>query len=223
MPQHVIQRGTNRSVIFVADADYRFFRACLREACNEHGCQVHAYVLMTNHVHLLMTPMSASGIADAIQSVGRRYARRFNDTYQRTGHLWGGRYKATLVDTEQYLWACHQYIELNPVRAGLTADPGAYRWSSHRANALGDTDTLVTPHERYHALGPDARVRRGAYRAFFSEVVSDSTLRTIRDATNKGWPLGSKRFREEVAALLARRTQPAFRGRRPRRKDEIGV
>jgi len=223
MPQHVIQRGTNRSVLFAADADYHFFRECLGEACAEHRCRIHAYVLMTNHVHLLITPASASGIGDAMQAVGRRYARRFNDTYQRTGHLWDARYKATLVDTEQYLWACHQYIELNPVRAGLAAHPGQYRWSSYRANAFGHIDAVVTPHEQYRALGPDARARQAAYRTLFNVELPESALTTIRDSTNKGWPIGGKRFREEVAELLARRTQPAFRGRRARRKDEIGV
>jgi putative transposase len=223
MPQHVIQRGNNRSALFVADSDYRFFRDCLRVACERHGCHVHAYVFMTNHVHLLMTPTSASSIAKVMQSVGRRYVRRFNDTHQRTGTLWEGRYKATLVDTEQYLLTCHRYIELNPVRAGLVPDPRRYPWSSHRANAFGASDPLVTPHERFHALGPDARTRRAAYRALFSDSPSDSTLGAIRDATNGGWALGSRRFRDEIASLLARRTLPALRGRRPRRKDENRV
>ena len=223
MSQHVIQRGTNRSALFAADSDYRFFRECLRTACKQHRCQVHAYVFMTNHVHLLMTPTTASGLGKVMQSVGRRYVQRFNDTYQRTGTLWEGRYRATLVDSEEYLLACHRYIELNPVRAGLVGDPGDYPWSSHGANALGARDPLVTPHERYHALGGDARARQAAYRALFGETLPDSTLGAIRDATNGGWALGSKRFRDEIAALLARRTQPGRRGRRPRRNDEIRV
>lgn len=220
MPQHVIQRGNNRSVIFLAHADYRFFGDCLRAACDLHGCQVHAYAFMTNHVHLLMTPATASGIADVMQSVGRRYVRRFNDTHQRTGTLWEGRYKATLVDTEHYLLACYRYIELNPVRAGLVRAPRDYCWSSYRANALGGRDPLVTPHERFHALGGEARSRQGAYRALFSDELPDSTLDAIRDATNTGWALGTKRYRDEIAALLARRTQPAPQGRRPRWNDE---
>jgi len=116
--------------MFVAGSDYRFFSQCLRAACEQFGCLLHAYVFMTNHVHLLVTPTTASSIAKVMQSVGRRYVRRFNDTYLRTGTLWEGRYKATLVDSEQYLLACYRYIELNPVRARLVADPRAYPWSS---------------------------------------------------------------------------------------------
>lgn len=213
VPQHVIQRGNNRSAIFAADSDYRFFRDCLRSACEAHACQVHAYALMTNHVHLLITPTTASGIGDAMQSVGRRYVQRFNVAHQRTGTLWEGRYKATLIDSEQYLFACYRYIELNPVRAGLAGDPREYRWSSYRANAFGVPDRLVTPHARYDALGPDARGRQAAYRAMFGDTLSDGTLTAIRDATNRGWALGSKQFRTEIAALLSRRVEPARRCR----------
>jgi putative transposase len=222
MPQHVIQRGVNRSVMFVAGCDYRFFSECLRAACEQRGCQLHAYVFMTNHVHLLMTPTTASGIAKVMQSVGRRYVRRFNDTYHRTGTLWEGRYRATLVDSEQYFLACHRYIELNPVRAGLVADPRDYPWSSYRANALGAADPLVTPHERYQGLGANVSDRQRAYRELCS-ALPDSTLADIRDATNGGWALGGKRFRDEMATLLARRTQPGPPGRRPRRNDENRV
>jgi len=215
MPQHVIQRGTNRSVLFVADSDYRFFLDCLRTACEKYGCHVHAYVLMTNHVHLLLTPTTASGIGRMLQSVCRRYVRRFNDTYERTGTLCQGRYKATVVDTDQYLFACHRYIELNPVRAGLVADPRHYPWSSHGANALGASDPLVTPHERYLALDRDACTRQAAYRALFRAALPDSVLADIRNATHTGWALGSKRFRDEITTLLARHTDPATKGLSP--------
>ena len=144
IPQHVTQRGTNRSAIFVADADYRFFHECLRAACEKHGCHVHAYVLMSNHVHLLLTPATGSAIGRVMQTVCRRYVQRFNDTHERTGTLCQGRYKATVVDTEQYLFACHRYIELNPVRAGLARNARDYTWSSHRGNAFGVTDHLVS-------------------------------------------------------------------------------
>jgi len=221
MPQHVIQRGNNRSTLFVTDSDYRFFHGILREACELHGCQVHAYVLMRNHVHLLMTPSTASGISTVMQTVGRRYVRCFNDAHGRTGTLWEGRFKATLVDTERYLLACHRYIELNPVRAGLVPHPQDYRWSSHRANALGASDTLVTPHEHYETLGRDTLGRLSAYRALFGDVLPDATLDEIRSATNSGWALGSKKFRDEVSTLLARRAQPALKGRPPRRNDPI--
>ena len=158
-----------------------------------------------------------------MQAVGRRYVRWFNDTYERTGTLWEGRFKATVVDTDHYLLACYRYIELNPVRGGLVADPGHYRWSSYRANALGTDNPLVTPHERYDALGTDAAHRQLAYRVLIGAVIPDVTLDEIRSATNAGWALGGKRFRDEIAALLARRTQPAIRGARARKKDVIRI
>ena len=205
--------------MFGITADYQFFRDCLRAACEKHGCRMHAYVFMTNHVHLLVTPSTASGVSSVMQMVGRRYVRHFNDAYDRTGALWEGRYKATIVGPFDYLMACHQYIELNPVRAGLCEDPRDYRWSSFRANALGETDRLVTPHERYDALGRDAPARQSAYRALFRDGLSDKRLAEIRDATNRGWALGSKRFRDEVAKLLARRVEPARTSRRVRKND----
>lgn len=223
MTQHVIQRGNNRSVICASPRDLRLLHEFLRTACERYGCHVHAYVFMTNHLHLLITPTTASGISRVLQTVGRRYAQWFNAVYDRTGHLWGGRYKATVIDSEQYLFACYRYIELNPVRAGMARNPRAYRWSSYRANALGAPDPLVTPHERYQMLAQDAADRQSAYRVLFAESLPDSTLAEIRDATNKGWALGNKRFRDEVAALLARRSEPAVRGRRPRKNDEIRV
>jgi putative transposase len=207
IPQHVVLRGNNKSIVFVEHADYSYFREALQVACVRYGCEVHAYVLMTNHVHLLVTPSTPCGIPRVMQSVGRRYVRRFNEIYGRSGHLWGGRYRAIAVETERYLFTCYRYIELNPVRAALVTDPHDYPWSSHRANAFGITDSLVTHHERYTGLGRDRPSQQFAYRALFSEAISESTLAEIRNATNKTWALGSRRFRDEVAAHLARRTQ----------------
>ena len=187
MAQHVIQRGNNRSVMFATPADYRFLHRCLREACERHGCRVHAYVFMANHFHLLMTATTDDGVSRVMQTAGRRYVRSFNDLYRRTGTLWEGRFRATVVDTDHYLLACHRYIELNPVRAGLVKSAGDYSWSSYRANAFGKHDPLVTPHELYLALGADARGRRSAHRALVDDGVSDSTLGEIRGATNGGW------------------------------------
>ena len=219
--QHVIQRGNNRSAMFAAPADYRFLHRCLREACDEHGCRVHAYVFMTNHFHLLMTATTADGVSRVMQTVGRRYVRYFNDLYQRTGTLWDGRFRATLVQTDRYLLACHRYIELNPVRAGLVTALADHPWSSYGASAFGAYDSLVRSHEAYLALDADPRRRQSAYRALVDDGLSDSMLDDIRSATNGGWVLGTKRFREEIAALLGRRTQAGRRGRRPRKKDEI--
>jgi len=209
--------------MFAARADYLLLHECLTAASKAHGCRVHAYAFMTNHIHVLVTPTTAEGVSEMMQTAGRRYVRRFNDAYQRTGTLWEGRYKATVVEIERYLIACHRYIELNPVRAGLVERPAQYQWSSYRANAFGARDPLVTPHESFHALGPDARAWRRAYRALVEEGLPDSTLNEIRDATNGGWALGNDRFREEIAELVGRRAQRATRGRPPRRKDEIRI
>jgi putative transposase len=145
-PQHVIVRGNNRTEIFCAEADYRFYLEKLQSACDKHCCEVHAYVLMTNHVYLLITPHEGQSLSKALQMLGRYSVQYFNDCYQRTGTLWEGRYKATLIDTEAYLLTCMRYIELNPVRAGMVSHPSQYLWSSYRQNALGQPDDLVTPH-----------------------------------------------------------------------------
>jgi putative transposase len=210
--QHVIQRGNNRVPTFATSVDYQFFRECLQTACAQHGCEIHAYIFMPNHVHLLMTPSSDDGIGKAMQSVGRRYVQHFNRAYRRTGTLWEGRYRATLIDSERYLLACYRYVELNPVRAGLVRRPEDYPWSSHRANAFGISDDLVTPHERYSALGAVAVTRRAAYRALFENALDEATLRKIRDTTNKAWVLGNDRFRREIERVLHRRTEPLSRG-----------
>ncbi len=211
-PQHVIQRGNNRSAIFACHADYRTFQQYLVTACNRYGCWVHAYVLMTNHVHLLMTPRAERGIAKVMQSLGRRYVGYFNALHQRTGTLWEGRYRATLIDSDRYLLTCYRYIELNPVRSGQAVHPEECRWSSYRANALGLRDPLITPHERYSALGADIESRCAAYRALFVTPVDAATLIDIRESTHKGWALGNDRFRAEVTTLLKRRAHPLSKG-----------
>jgi len=210
-PQHVIQRGNNRSAMFVATADYLYFLECLAAACTRHRCALHAYVLMTNHVHLLLTPGTASGIPKVMQSVGGRYVRYFNSVYARTGTLWEGRYRATVVDSARYLMECYRYIELNPVRAGMVADPARYPWSSHGAHALGTPDPLLDPHAIYRALGADDAARRAAYRAFCSGPADLATIRAIRDATNNAWALGGDRFRHEVGMTSSRRAHPIYR------------
>ena len=146
-PQHVIVRGNNREPIFYAEEDYRFYLEKLQQACEKHQCDLHAYVLMTNHVHLLITPHTEDGISKSLQMLGRYYVQYFNHTYQRTGTLWEGRYKATLIDSERYLLTCYRYIELNPVRAeGMVDHPSEYPWSSYRYNVVGESDPLVVPH-----------------------------------------------------------------------------
>jgi putative transposase len=219
-PQHVIQRGNNRGVIFFAEEDYVFYLACLREACDQHGSAVHAYVFMTNHVHLLLTPDTSSSIAKVMQSVGRRYVQYVNYTYRRTGTLWEGRYKATLIDSEHYLLICSRYIELNPVRAGMVAHPGDYPWSSYRAHAHGQSDVVLHDHPLYLALGNTDRARQDAYRELFNVQLDPETVHLIRESTNKAWALGNDRFRQEIEAALQRRTRPLPRGGARRQNAE---
>ena len=204
-PLHLIQRGNNRSVSFFADEDYQFYCDTLLQASRRFGCAIHAYVLMTNHVHLLLTPDDDLASARMMQAVGRRYVRYVNDRYRRTGTLWEGRYKSSIVDSERYLLVCSRYIELNPIRAEMVADPSQYRWSSYRHNAYGESDELITSHPLYHALGRDALDQQSAYRALFSAHLDTQTLEAIRDATNNSTVLGNERFREQIEAALKRR------------------
>ncbi len=211
-PQHVIQRGNNREVIFVSDDDYRFYLKSLEDACKQHRCDVHAYVLMTNHVHLLMTPNTEDGISKVMQSLGRRYVQYFNYTYDRTGTLWEGRYKATLIDSEQYLLTCSRYIELNPIRAQMVNHPSEYPWSSYRCNALGKVNELVAPHLLYKRLGKSSDERRKAYRQLFRTRITEITLEEIREATNKAWVMGNDRFKTKIEKLTSRQATPKTRG-----------
>ncbi len=211
-PQHVIQRGNNRDVIFVSDDDYKFYLEKLQAACARFECELHAYVLMTNHVHLLLTPQTEGGIGKVMQSVGRYYVQYFNYKYKRTGTLWEGRYKATLLDSEVYLLTCSRYIELNPVRAGMVDAPADYPWSSYASNALGEDSSLIKPHEIYLALGSNEVERCEAYRALFASHTDSDIFNEIRHATNKSWVLGSGRFKDRIEELTNRQAVPKKRG-----------
>ncbi|HEY2344937.1 MAG TPA: transposase [Xanthomonadaceae bacterium] len=204
VPQHVIQRGNDRQPCFASDDDRERYLQDLREAAARHEVAVHAYVLMTNHVHLLATPPARHAIAAMMQALGRRYVAYFNHTWQRTGTLWEGRYKACVVDTDRYLLTCYRYIELNPVRAAMVEGPAAYRWSSHRCNANGESDALVVPHERYLALGDTGPARQSAYRAIFAEAISSDELARIRDYLQQQRALGDRRFQGQVEELAGR-------------------
>lgn len=197
-PLHVIQRGNNRASIFVDHDDYSRYRQVVRDTSERAGCAIHAYVLMTNHVHLLMTPDHALGAAYMMQAIGRRYVRYFNNRYGRTGTLWEGRFRSTLIDSNRYFFTCSRYVELNPARAGVVSDPGAYRWSSYRCNADGEPDPLVTPHALYQDLGVTPAERETAYRAMFATVLMDSDVAAIRTATNANTVLGEASFCEEL-------------------------
>jgi len=212
-PQHIIVRGNNRDPIFFEDADYEFYIEKLRQACLKHACELHAYVLMTNHVHLLVTPQTEYGLGKMMQMIGRYYVRYFNDTYNRTGTLWEGRYKATLVDSERYLLTCYRYIELNPVRApDMVEYPAEYPWSSYRYNALGQENKGVTPHAEYLKLGVTTDERQQAYRDLFNTHLTDKTLAEIQESTNKAWVLGSVYFKEKIEQHVNRRSSPLPKG-----------
>jgi putative transposase len=211
-PHHVIVRGVNRQPIFAAEEDREYFLERLSTAVTQFGCAVHCYVLMTNHVHLLITPSEQDGLPGAMHNLGLYYVRYFNRLYERTGTLFEGRYKSCVVDTDRYALACYRYIELNPVRAGLAPTPCAYPWSSHDCNAYGKPDPLVTCNAAYLALGADAPDRQRAYRAFLAQGISDADLQEIRDCTRTSWALGSERFRNELERRIERRCQPKRRG-----------
>jgi putative transposase len=204
LPLHVIQRGNDRAPIFGGRDDLRFFRKCLLRASREHGVAIHAYVLMTNHVHLLVTPMLATSVPKMMQSIGRVYVQYFNAAHHRTGTLWEGRHKPAIVDEERYLLTCMRYIEVNPVRAHMVASPAEFLWSSFRANACGADDDLLSPHPIYRRLGGSPEARQAAYRALFQSSIPDDELCVIRDATRNAWALGSATFRSKIAGLCRR-------------------
>ena len=189
-PHHVIQRGNNRSPMFVSEADRLFYLICLAEIFPTHGVAIHAIVLMTSHVHLLVTPAESKSIPRAMKALGCRYVRYFNHAHQRTGTLLEGRYRSTLVDTVRYFLTCMCYIESNAVRAGIVNRPEDYRWSSYRTNALGsDSSVLLTPHQVYLELGQTRAARESAYRHLFQRPLPPEDLEAIRRSTNKGWVL----------------------------------
>jgi putative transposase len=190
LPHHVIQRGNDRQAVFREDADYMRYLGWLREVASAQGLAVHAYVLMPNHVHLLVTPPTDSALSKAMQSLGRRYVRWFNDKYGRTGTLWEGRFRASVIDADRYLLACSRYIELNPVRAGIVAAPELYRWSSCAHHAGMRVDPLVTDHPLVWALGNTPFERQLAYRRLFEADLAPEVLDALRSATNRGRALG---------------------------------
>jgi putative transposase len=191
VPVHVIQRGNNRTPTFHETQDYTRYRALLDGARRRTGCAIHAYVLMTNHVHLLVTPARPTAVSEMMQIVGRRYVRYFNDRYVRTGTLWEGRFRAAPIDSERYFFTCARYIELNPVRAGMVQHPRDYSWSSFRANADGATESLIEAHPLYEALGHDPSDRAMKYATLFGRSQDDDAVAAIRRATNSGAPLMS--------------------------------
>lgn len=218
-PHHIIQRGNNRQAIFFSDNDYRFFLECLQQAKLKCCCRIYAYVLMTNHVHLLVEPYQAGDLGRFMQSVGRRYVRYINETYRRSGTMWEGRFKSALVSRDEYLMVCSRYIELNPVRAGLVRHPQEYRWSSYQCRALGIPDRLLDEDPWYAGLGTSAEEKHRRYREWMESEIKEGEWDGIRGATQRGRVLGREKFQKEIEAMTGRRLVGETRGRR--RKVEI--
>lgn len=219
IPAHVVQRGNNRSACFFSDDDYLFYLECLRQGLRRYGVALHAYVLMTNHVHLLMTPEAEHSISRLMQHVGRLYVLYVNKHYRRSGTLFEGRHKASLVSADDYLLLCYRYIEMNPVAAGMTPRPDGYRWSSYHHHAWGKDDSLIQDHDLYLQLDRDAAVRQYVYRELFRHQIPEAQLHDIRECLAYNFPLGNSRFREEIEMALGRYVGERKRGRPSARTD----
>lgn len=222
VPLHIVQRGHSRAPCFFAEEDYFAYLHWLGEALIEHQCTLHAYALMTNHVHLLLTPKRAQEVPKLMITLGRRYVQYINRSYRRTGTLWGSRYKSSLIQAETYLLDCMRYIELNPVRAAMVDDPAHYRWTSYRANALGQADARLTPHALYRALGRGDAARQAAYRALFRPHLLQAAIDDIRLALNQNQALGNARFHAQIEAMTGQRREARPRGR-PRLEGEANA
>ena len=213
IPQHIIQRGNNRQVCFASEQDFAAYVSWLKDYAKKYQVDIHAWVLMTNHVHLLCTPRIDNAVSLMMQALGRHYVRYFNDSYQRTGTLWEGRFKSCLVQEENYLLQLYRYIEMNPVRAEMVGQPSDHAWSSYSINGLGKESELCTPHHLFLALGSESKERQSNYRELFKYHVEGEFLEAIRLAINKGLVLGNERFEMEVERLTGRKMTAKKRGR----------
>jgi putative transposase len=219
-PLHVFQRGHNKSSCFTEPGDHTLYLALLAESSQSYGCAVHAYVLMTNHVHLLVSPPDPEGISRVMKRLNERYAMHFNRRDGRTGGVWEGRFKTCLVDSDAYLLCVQRYIELNPIRAAMVAHPGDYPWSSYRSNAYGERSELLSPHSLYLEMGSTEDERQLRYRRFLSEGTPDAELKAIRGATRAGAPLASSQVLEQLPEECRRTPNPPGRPRKVRSAQE---
>ncbi len=221
VPQHVIQRGVDRMPTFFADDDCLFYLALLQEYTAKHHIQLHAYCLMTNHVHLLLSSPNATAVGKLMQDIGRRYVQYINKTYKRCGTLWQGRYKASFVQTQGYLLTCMRYIELNPIRANMVQDPAEYRFSSYGCNALGKANPLITPHTEYLQLGNTPTTQQQHYRDLFMHEIDEPALNLIRTATQQGVVVGDSHFSELISQRVGFSVVPRAQGRPKKPVQEI--
>ena len=216
LPHHVIQRGHNGQPVFLRPADYQLMLELLLEYARKFEVAVHGYVLLPNHFHLLLTPQAATGLPHMLQALGRRYVRYFNDVQGRTGTLWDGRYRSTVLQPEMYLLPCMASMDLNPVRAGLAATAVDWPWSSHAHYIGRQIDRLLTPHAQFWGLGNTPFAREAAYAELVQVGIGQSQLQTLTDATLKGWALGDTEFLQDLQKETARRLSRGRAGRPPR-------
>ena len=218
MPVHIWQRGNNRQEIFFADSDYNAYLTWMYQGAKRYGCAIHAYVLMPNHVHCFMTPESINSVGRMMQFVGRNYVSYINRTYDRSGTLWEGRYKSSLVNAPQYGVACYRYLGTNPIRSNLVATPDAYKWSSYSANAQGKSRDMLQPLQEYTALGATDDMRQQIYQALLSNPQDKYEMEMIQQCVQSGTPLGDERYQAELSKKLGFQVGYSKRGRP--RKDQ---
>ncbi len=224
-PLHVVQRGRSKQSCFFGHSGFELYLGLLQEFAAPHGCAVHAYVLMTNHVHLLLTPSDPAEVSALMSVVNQRYGQRVNRAYGWSGSLWQGRFWCSPIESERYLLTCQRYIEMNPVRAGMVESPGDYPWSSFARNAVGAPSTLVTPHDLYVALGRTPESRQATYRALFSTQLSQEELCRIRNAAKSSRPLGTDEFLARIGTQFGVRTGKGRPGPSPKilRSEQLDV
>lgn len=221
VPVHVFQRGHNKAAVFFDDQDYLAYLRFLKSSADALGCVVHAYVLMTNHVHLLVTPTAANDISLLFQAIGRHFVPYINKTYQRQGSLWEGRHKGHILESEDYFLICMRYIEMNPVRAGMVEHPAQYRWSSYAANAQGIDNAIIRPHGVYLSLGKSPEARQAAYRELFESTIDPGELDLIRASLHSGTPLGNDGFKQQIETVVGGTVGFSQRGRPLTRKSSL--
>lgn len=220
LPVHVFQRGHNKEPVFFDDEDYLVYLRYLKAAADQFDCAIHAYVLMTNHVHFLLTPQATNSISLLFQGVGRHYVPYINKRYGRRGSLWEGRHKSCVIGSERYFLACMRYIECNPVRAGMVEHPTQYRWSSYASNALGSENAVLKAHAIYASLGDSAILRARNYKALFDDLPTAVDLDMIRSSLHSGTPIGNDKFKAHIALATGFKVGFAKVGR-PKKSLEV--